>query len=242
MPFRGIKNYIILGQKWSIKLFFRFYLIYRQQITWSQDVLLHFTLKSFWFVLTLTFEAIFDAIFFQVTFVQKKNPSLIDVELKSDFTDLQNIKHFTQIQFHYKLIFSPRRSNFTWRIQKLQEKATGPPIVWGGPWTLGSRVPIGRQGWKRDHWLVGIPKLPSESETRHAGSGREEYRILINNTPNRHQNGITHIHASSLLLCIHCSLSMWFSTQATPRTLEYGTVIKTLRERAQCKELILLRC
>lgn len=172
----------------------------------------------------------------------KKNPSLIDVELKSDFTDLQNIKHFTQIQFHYKLIISPRRSNFTRRIQKLQEKATGPPIVWGGPWTLGSRVPIGRQGWKRDHWLVGIPKLPSESETRHAGSGREEYRILINNTPNRHQNGITHIHASSLLLCIHCSLSMWFSTQATPRTLEYGTVIKTLRERAQCKELILLRC
>lgn len=41
---------------------------------------------------------------------------------------------------------------------------------------------------------MGIPKLPNESETRHAGSGREEYRILTNNTPNRHQNGITHIH------------------------------------------------
>lgn len=36
-----------------------------------------------------------------------KKTSLIDVELKSDFTDLQNIKHFTQIQFHYKLIFPP---------------------------------------------------------------------------------------------------------------------------------------
>lgn len=76
--------------------------------------------------------------------------------------------------------FSTRRSNFTRRIQKLQEEANGPPTVWGGPWTLGSRVPIGWQGWKRDHWLVGISKLPNESETRHAGSGREEYRILTN--------------------------------------------------------------
>lgn len=64
-----------------------------------------------------------------------------------------------------------------------------------------------------------------------------EYLPTIHLLANRHQNGITHIHVSSLLLCIHCSLSMWFSTQATPTTLEYGSVIKTLRERAQCKEL-----
>lgn len=37
----------------------------------------------------------------------RKKTSLIDVELKSDFTDLQNIKHFTPVQFHYKLIFPP---------------------------------------------------------------------------------------------------------------------------------------
>lgn len=206
MPFRRIKNYIISGQKWSIKLFFSFLF----NISPTNNMILRcfvaFYPKIILICVDLNFWSHIWCYIFPSNICAPKKTSLIDVELKSDFTDLQNIKHFTQIQFHYKLIFSPRRSNFTRRIQKLQEKAIGPPIVWGGPWTLGSRVPIGRQGWKRDHWLVGIPKLPNESETRHAGSGREEYRILTNNTPNRHQNGITHIHVSSLLLCIHCSL------------------------------------
>lgn len=52
-----------------------------------------------------------------------KKTSLIDVELKSDFTDLQNIKHFTQIQFHYKLIFPPQTVKFHQANSKTSRKS-----------------------------------------------------------------------------------------------------------------------
>lgn len=159
MPFRRIKNYIISGQKWSIKLFFSFLFNISPTNNMISRCFVAFYPKIILICVDLNFWSHIWCYIFPSNICAPKKTSLIDVELKSDFTDLQNIKHFTQIQFHYKLIFSPRRSNFTRRIQKLQEKAIGPPIVWGGPWTLGSRVPIGRQGWKRDHWLVGISKV-----------------------------------------------------------------------------------